>query len=224
MDDSPPPEPEEEEADEDEEDEEDEEDDEEESDEESGGPRRSRRRGRQSSGRREKGDEGKDDEAHKKRGRPPKVLTPMEARIHALLKGLRKPKNKNGDLCILPFEKLPDKTTNPEYYQAIRNPVALDLIKKKAKRKKYQNVDQVLADVELMFENAKAYNEEGSAIFDDAVELQKQARLLAAQEKAKPDDAFRDEDGKLPLAELHYHGESWKVGKCLGGSPSWARA
>ncbi|KAM5366384.1 hypothetical protein ACJZ2D_010575 [Fusarium nematophilum] len=147
-----------------------------------------------------------------KKGRPPSVLTPTEARISSLLKGLRKPRDEEGNLLILPFEKLPDKAAVPDYYQTITNPIALDNIKKKAKRKKYQNVDHVLQDIDLMFENAKRYNEDESEVYQAALELQKQARVLAEQEKAKPDDDFRDEDGKLPLADIQYNGQLWKVG------------
>ncbi|POR35458.1 Chromatin structure-remodeling complex subunit RSC1 [Tolypocladium paradoxum] len=208
----------EDEEDEEEEEEEEEEDDDEEEEEESsdddGGRRRRRRHNRRRpslSGRKDR-DEDKDDDAHKKRGRPPMVLTPMEARISSILRGLRKFKDEDGSLLVLPFEKLPDKSTVPDYYQTISNPIALDNIKKKAKRKKYQNVDQVLADIELMFENAKLYNEDDSDVYQAAVELQRQARTLAEQEKAKPDDDFRDEDGKLPLAEIQYNGQTWRVG------------
>lgn len=154
----------------------------------------------------------KDSEEHKVRGRPPKVLTPMEARINTLLKGLRKFKNTNGELKILPFEKLPDKQAMPEYYRDIKNPIAIDLIKRKAKRKKYQSVDAALKDLELLFDNAKAYNRDDSQVYKDAVELQKEARVLAEQEKKKPDSDFAIEDGKIPLSEILHKGELWKVG------------
>ncbi|KAE8450030.1 hypothetical protein EG329_007169 [Mollisiaceae sp. DMI_Dod_QoI] len=214
QEDSPPPGPDDEELEEDEdEDDEDEEDDE--SDDER--PRRRGKKGRRSSTtvkRDGKADDGgKDDpESQKKRGRPPKVHTPMEARINTLLKGLRKFKNPGGDLKILHFEKLPDKSIMPEYYQEIKNPIAMDLIKRKAKRKKYHSVDQALKDLELMFENAKIYNLETSQVYKDAVDLQKEARILAEQEKKKPDSDFVDEDGRLPLPEILYNGEIWKVG------------
>lgn len=207
--DSPPPDFEDEDAEgePEEEEEEDEEDEEDEDSDDEDNRRRGRRRGRAS----RKDDD--DDDYVKKRGRPPKVFTPTEARIHVILKGLRKPRNDDGDLRILPFERLPDKQLNKEYYQSISNPIALDQIKRNAKRKKYRNVDEVLTDLDLMFENAMQYNEEGSDIYDDAVELQKEARRLVAQEKSKSDEAFRDEEGKLPLREVEHNGEVWKVGK-----------
>lgn len=202
-------------ADEDEEDEDEEEDDEDDEDsEEESRSRRRRGRGRGSmSGRRDRDD--RDDEAHKKRGRPPSVMTPMEARISSLLRGLRKFKDDDGNLLILPFERLPDKIAVPDYYTTITQPIALDQIKRKAKRKKYANIDAVMADVNLMFENAKIYNEDDSPVHVAAIELQQQAKEMAEHEKARPDDDFRDEDGKLPLAEIQYNGESWKVGQLL---------
>ena len=198
----------------------DEEDDEDEDDDDSddGGKRR-RRRGRRPSsaiakregGKIEDGDK-EDPEAHKKRGRPPKVHTPMEARINTVLKGLRKFKNPGGDLKIMHFEKLPDKSIMPEYYAEIRNPIAMDLIKRKAKRKKYQSVDAVMKDLELMFENAKEYNLEHSQVYRDAVDLQREARLQAEHEKKRPDSDYVDEDGRLPLSEILHNNEIWKVG------------
>lgn len=210
MEDSPPPE-----DDEDEEEEEDEEEDDDDSDDE-GTRRRGRRRGRRSTGKKDLDDD--DVAPAQKRGRPPKVFTPLEGRIYAILKGLRRFKNENGELRVLPFERLPDKGLEKDYYAVIKNPIALDGIKRNYKRKKYYSVDQVLADLDLLFENAKAYNEEGSEVYEDAVELQKQAHILGEQEKAKPDDAFRDEDGKLPLAGIEYKGEIWKVGEYLRNS------
>ena len=217
VEDSPPPGPEDEEI-EDDEDEDDEEEEDDDSDDD-GARRRGRRKGRRSSTTATKRDGVKnedgakdDPEAQKKRGRPPKVHTPMEARINTLLKSLRKFKNPGGDLKILHFEKLPDKSVMPEYYQEIKNPIAMDLIKRKAKRKKYHSVDQALKDLELMFDNAKEYNLEDSQVYKDAVDLQREARLLAEQEKKKPDSDFVDEDGRLPLPDILYNGELWKVG------------
>lgn len=216
VEDSSPPPPEDEEVDE-EEDEEDDDDEDDEDDSDDDKPQRNRKKGRRSSTTTKKDgkfdDGGKDDpEAQKKRGRPPKVHTPMEARINSILKGLRKYKSSEGDMKILPFERLPDKSELPDYYQEIKNPIAMDTIKKKAKRKKYHSVEQALKDLELMFENAKLYNVEDSEVYQFAVDLQKEARILAEQEKQKPDSDFVDDDGRLPVPEILYNNEIWKVG------------
>lgn len=164
---------------------------------------------------RDKGDDKKDDdpETRKKRGRPPKVLTPIEARIQAVLKGIRKPKNSQRQLMIGHFERLPDKAVMPEYFNEIRNPMAFDLLKRKLKRKKYQSLQQFMVDVNLMFENAKSYNQDESQIYKDAVELQAEAQRLAAEEMAKPDSDYVMEEGRIPLPNgIIQNGEHYKVG------------
>ena len=130
------PRPVEEEEEEEEEDDEDDDDDEpEDSDED--GPKRKRRRGPRSlaaitkreGGSREDAQKGADADSRKRRGRPPRVDTPMEARIKAVLKGIRKYKNDVGQIMIHQFEKLPDKTSMPDYYQEIKEPIAIEIIK-----------------------------------------------------------------------------------------------
>ncbi|KAF2204109.1 Bromodomain-containing protein [Delitschia confertaspora ATCC 74209] len=217
QDDIPPEEEEEEEDDDDEEDEEEEEDD----DDDDG--KRKKRRGARSTAniaKRDGGAKGKDEkaknddpESRKKRGRPPRVDTPMEARIKAIMKAIRKPRNELNKLMVSAFERVPDKTVMPEYHAAIKNPMAMDLLKRKLKRKKYNSVDHFMQDVELMFENAKKYNEEDSQIYKDAVFLQKEAREAAKIEKEKPDTEYVMEEGRIPMPNgILHNGELWKVG------------
>ncbi|KAG5982658.1 hypothetical protein E4U55_001568 [Claviceps digitariae] len=191
-----------------------EEEDDDSTDEDDGHRKRSNRHGRRHKAlatRKERDDDPEDD-SYRRRGRPPMVQTPMEARISSILRGLRRFKDCEGNLMILPFEKLPDKVAMADYYSIIHNPIALDTIKKKAKRKKYRNVDELQRDIELMLENAKVYNEDNSAVYGAALELQTQSRILLEQERAKPDEEFRDEDGKLALPEVQHDGQIWRVG------------
>jgi len=111
------------------------------------------------------------------------------------------------------FERVPDKAVMPEYYAEIKNPIAMDVVKKKLKRKKYQSVEQFMKDVELMFENAKSYNTDDSQIYKDALHLQKEARVIAEEEKKKPDTDFVMEEGRIPMPNgILHNGELWKVG------------
>lgn len=199
------------------EEEEEEDDDEDEEEEDEGAQSDDSRKGKGKRGRRKKGE--RDDLAErgdgwkKKRGRPPKVDTPMEGRIKNVLKGLRRQKSNNGDFKIFNFDRLPDKAAVPDYYVEVKNPMAVDVLKKKLKRKKYQSFDQFLEDVDLMFENAKSYNTDDSQIYKDAVVLQNEAHNLATAEKAKPDSDFAMEDGRLPLPQgIEHKGEVYKVG------------
>ena len=43
---------------------------------------------------------------------------------------------------------------------------------RKQKRKKYQSVDHFMRDIDVMFNNAKSYNQDESQIYKDAVYLQ----------------------------------------------------
>ncbi|KAF7187772.1 Chromatin structure-remodeling complex subunit RSC1 [Pseudocercospora fuligena] len=189
-----------------------EDDDDEDGDEDEDG-RKKKRRGPRASTSISKREAGDDADGKRARGRPPKLLTPMEARMQTILKGIRKPKNKANQLMIKHFDRLPDKTVMPEYYAEIKNPMAYDQLKRKVKRKKYKTLEDFMADVNLMFNNAKQYNQDDSPIYKDAVALQVEAGKLYDQERAKPDDAFADDEGKLPLPNgILHNGELYKVG------------
>ncbi|RMZ88357.1 hypothetical protein DV736_g4405, partial [Chaetothyriales sp. CBS 134916] len=144
---------------------------------------------------------------------PAATPEPDPARIKAVIKGMRKPKDDKGSFRLRHFERLPDKAEYPHYYQEIKEPIAIDTIKKKAKRKKYRTLDDLIKDFELMFKNAMAFNLESSEIYKDAVILLQEAKALAEAERARPDDEFALEDGRIPLPDgIEYKGEIWKVG------------
>ena len=216
--------------DEDEEEDEEEDDDEEVEDSEEEGKKK-RKRGRPSLKKGESKDESLkgDPISKKKRGRPPKVDTPMEARIKNVLKAIRKPKSNQGQVMIHHFEKLPDKQAMPEYYTEIREPIAIDSIKvivvfpsmpatsncdqRKQKRKKYQSVDHFMKDIDTMFNNAKAYNEDDSQIYKDAQQLQAEAHRVAEAEKQKSDSEFVMDEGRIPLPNgIVHNNQLWQVG------------
>ena len=70
-----------------------------------------------------------------------------------------------------------------------------------------------MRDVDVMFNNAKMYNEDESQIYKDAVKLQKEAHDIADREKKKPDAEFVMEEGRLPLPNgILHNGEVWQVG------------
>ncbi|KAK3113736.1 hypothetical protein LTR53_008674 [Teratosphaeriaceae sp. CCFEE 6253] len=174
--------------------------------------RRGARPGNQNAKRNKDGEDGVPT-GKKARGRPPKLLTPAEARIQAIIKGIRKPKNARGQLMIKDFDRLPDKQTMPEYYLEIKSPMAYDVLKRKVKRKKYRSVEDFMADVNLMFNNAKTYNTDDSPLYKHAVALQIEAGRLYDAERAKPDNNFADEDGKIPLPTgILHNGSLYTVG------------
>ncbi|CAK7227188.1 hypothetical protein SBRCBS47491_006484 [Sporothrix bragantina] len=141
-----------------------------------------------------------------------KMVTAMEGRVNNVIAGLQKAEDEDGDPLLEPFETLPDRELLPDYYEEIKNPIAVDIIQSKARRKIYGTIDDAMADFDLMFANAKLYNQDGSPIFEAAVKLQALARRLAGQERAKPDNAFRDEHGRLAVPGVQHLGQVWRVG------------
>ncbi|KAK9466672.1 hypothetical protein V1512DRAFT_286671 [Lipomyces arxii] len=161
-----------------------------------------------------------DDESavgRRKRGRPPTVDKPHEDRIKAIMRALRKAKI-GSRVLFLPFERMLDIKEYPDYFQEIKEPIALDIIKKRIKQRQYATVEAFMRDVNLMFDNAKQYNEPGSLIYRDTVALQKVVQGVCADELSKPDSAYQDPESssskhaRLPLDGIEHRGEIYRVG------------
>ncbi|KAG0006693.1 hypothetical protein BGZ80_005173, partial [Entomortierella chlamydospora] len=91
---------------------------------------------------------------------------------HRVLKTIKNHKDESGRLMSELFLELPSHEEYPDYYEEITRPIALDGIKKKINSGAYKNLESFEDDFELMFENAKQYNAEGSDVYLDAEELQ----------------------------------------------------
>lgn len=70
------------------------------------------------------------------------------------------------------FQDIPKKTDYPDYHVIIQKPISLRQIKRRLDNKVYKTVSECRDDFHLMAANAKTYNEEGSWVYVDAVELQ----------------------------------------------------
>lgn len=71
------------------------------------------------------------------------------------------------------FQQLPDKKEYPDYYKIITNPIDMKTIQQKLASDEYQTEEEFIHDFEVLFQNARHYNEEGSEIYDDSVSLEK---------------------------------------------------
>lgn len=74
--------------------------------------------------------------------------------------------------CSDVFEKLPSRRDYPDYYKLIVTPIAIDTIKQKAKKKKYNELSEIKDDLKTMYDNARFYNEEDSWVYNDANRLE----------------------------------------------------
>ncbi|PHZ14019.1 Bromodomain-containing protein [Rhizopus microsporus ATCC 52813] len=119
-------------------------------------------------------------------------LSPFE-QLYRDVVNYRDPEDEDYDITAI-FMKLPSKKEYPDYYQIIKQPIALETIKNKVEKNMYQNISQMKADIELMVSNAKKYNMKGSQIYEDAIKIQRYVKgWQGVKEKAVlklPGEAF----------------------------------
>lgn len=157
-------------------------------------------------------------DSRKKRGRPPTVDKPHEHRIKAIMRAVRRERDTAGRLLCTEFERVPDPRDVPTYRDVIPNPIALDVVKKRIKRRQYDTVEQFVSDMSRIFENAKKFmNDDKSGVHLDAVHLQQVLLRATEEELRKPDSAYADPESnsktsRLPLDRIDHRGETYHVG------------
>ncbi|XP_068568266.1 polybromo 1, like isoform X1 [Cebidichthys violaceus] len=119
----------------------------------------------------------------------------MSNPIFQLYEAVRGARNNQGQVFSEPFQHLPSRREYPDYYQQIKQPIALQQIRAKMKNCEYESVEQMDADLILMFENAKRYNMPNSSIYKRAFRLQ-QILQAKKRELVRRDD----EDGDSILS------------------------
>lgn len=62
------------------------------------------------------------------------------------------------------FMEKPSRKDYPDYYKLILEPIDMKTIGKKIKQDKYPSVTALVEDFNLMFTNARHYNEPGSEV------------------------------------------------------------
>ncbi|XP_041638497.1 polybromo 1, like [Cheilinus undulatus] len=119
----------------------------------------------------------------------------MSNPIFQLYEAVRGARNNQGQVFSEPFQQLPSRREYPDYYQQIKQPIALQQIRAKMKNGEYESVEQIEADLNVMFENAKRYNMPNSSIYKRAFRLQ---QILQAKKR----ELLRrdDEDGDSILS------------------------
>ncbi|XP_054694360.1 protein polybromo-1 isoform X8 [Grus americana] len=118
--------------------------------------------------------------------------------FYQLYDTVRSCRNNQGQLISEPFFHLPSKKKYPDYYQQIKAPISLQQIRTKLKNHEYETLDQLEADLNLMFENAKRYNVPNSAIYKRVLKMQ-QVMQAKKKELARRDD-IEDGDSMISSA------------------------
>uniref|UniRef100_A0A8C6XVZ4 Bromo domain-containing protein n=1 Tax=Naja naja TaxID=35670 RepID=A0A8C6XVZ4_NAJNA len=93
------------------------------------------------------------------------------------------------------FLRLPSRSELPDYYLTIKKPVDMEKIRSHMMANKYQDIDSMVEDFVMMFNNACTYNEPESLIYKDALVLHKV--LLETRR-----DIEGDEDSHVPNVTL----------------------
>ncbi|CAK5113419.1 unnamed protein product [Meloidogyne enterolobii] len=95
---------------------------------------------------------------------------------------------RNYDVVDGNFIELPCKRSYPDYYEEIERPLSLYMINKLLKRGHYANLDALVKDLLLMFDNAMNYNIEESGIYQAAVRFRhltlKAAKALSVSDRS----------------------------------------
>ncbi|KAJ8115070.1 hypothetical protein OPT61_g3186 [Boeremia exigua] len=104
------------------------------------------------------------------------------------LDGLKQAKDKTGRPIAVHFMTLPNKDELPDYFEFTKLPLALDTIEEKLNNGEYTNLAQVESDCKRLVNNAKAYNDKKSIIYEDAERLRK----TASNWMVKHNPAYRD--------------------------------
>jgi len=104
---------------------------------------------------------------------PTTVKERMKKAFNECYKAIMNCTDENGRKRCDLFREPPDKREYPDYYRIIASPIALSHIRKRINSHQYKTVTAFRDDVRLMFTNARTYNQEGSWVYVDAVEMEK---------------------------------------------------
>ncbi|XP_028681002.1 LOW QUALITY PROTEIN: protein polybromo-1 [Erpetoichthys calabaricus] len=102
-----------------------------------------------------------------------KYLTPLQQKLNELYEAVKNYTDKRGRRLSAIFLRLPSRAELPDYYVTIKKPIDMEKIKSHMMANKFQDVDSMVEDFVLMFNNACTYNEPESLIYKDALVLHK---------------------------------------------------
>ncbi|KAL5013533.1 hypothetical protein ScPMuIL_007803 [Solemya velum] len=117
----------------------------------------------------------------------------------SLFNAIRNFRTPDGYTISEPFLKLPSRRFYPDYYEEIKKPMSLLNIRKRVKNRQYRNLEEMSADLNTLFENAKRYNADESKLYKVKI-LQKvfreKKKELDRLDKKLPKDAFDEDKSK----------------------------
>ncbi|XP_019118030.2 polybromo 1, like isoform X5 [Larimichthys crocea] len=100
-----------------------------------------------------------------------KYLTPLQQRLNELYDAVRNFTDRRGRRLSTIFLRLPSRAELPDYYATIKRPIDMERLRSHMAAGRYQDVEALVEDFALMFNNACMYNEPESLIYRDALVL-----------------------------------------------------
>lgn len=155
---------------------------------------------------------------HVRRGRPPIIDLPYIQRMKNILKVLKREPDPHGSKnqgLLSNFEKLPDRSRNPQFYQIVPNAICIDDIWKKIKARKYKSFGDFQDDFNLLMNDFQTYyttvqDMNGLAIMNI---LGRTLRTVTAFELKKPDSDYIPEgEFRYPMDEVVINGKTFLIG------------
>merc|ERR1712088_348555 len=111
-----------------------------------------------------------DDEPKKKKKKG--AARKLQKKMRKLMEIVIQYEDQDGRVLSDPFMKLPSRKELPDYYEVIRKPVDITKILTKIEDGKYDDMDMMARDFDLLCLNTQKYNEDGSLIHEDSIVLQ----------------------------------------------------
>ncbi|KAG0241333.1 hypothetical protein BGX31_001232, partial [Mortierella sp. GBA43] len=110
------------------------------------------------------------------------------------------------------FLELPSEEDYPDYYREITKPIAIDIIEDRINKGTYSKLEKFEKDVNLMFENAKHYNAEGSSVYLDAETLQQLFwKAIGKNGRGRQTKGKRTRKHDRELQEVVHRGQTFRV-------------
>lgn len=136
-------------------------------------------------------------------------MTPqtMSEIARPILEGVYRLRNESGQDPSYAFQILPDRKL-VDYYKVIKRPMALDIIRKNLKNKKYESLHEFFVDLAQITHNARTYNPPEHFIHSDAIVvdryIKEQLAKLRKNPKIDPADTQYPDLGPLPYYPSDY--------------------
>merc|ERR1712066_379254 len=127
---------------------------------------------------------------NQRRKKKKKEMKKLQKQMRKLLEIVIQYEDQDGRVLSDPFMKLPTRKELPDYYEVIRKPVDITKIMAKIDDGKYDDMDMMGRDFDLLCLNTQKYNEDGSLIHEDSIVLQ--SVFTNAREKLQAE--WKDDD------------------------------